>query len=108
MIPRFTEVSHWKDVLEQCLQAVGNEITKLSEEKYATERELESLTAQLNTTAECIRQRDSRYGNDLVLSDEGDSELKNVSSSFLYKCSGFHSGESLVFWIVTLHSFGSR
>ncbi|XP_023703797.1 tektin-B1 isoform X3 [Cryptotermes secundus] len=74
---RFTEVSQWQDVLEQCLQAVENEIAKLTEEKCATERELESLTLQLNTVAECIRQRDSRYGNDLVLSDEGDSELKN-------------------------------
>jgi tektin-2 len=77
-------VSHWKDVLVQSLQTVENEITKLSEEKCATERDLESLTGQLNTTMECIRQRDSRYGNDLVLSDEGDTELKNVRSSFFY------------------------
>jgi tektin-2 len=77
-------VSQWQNILEQCLQAVENEMKKLSEEKCATERELESLTAQLNTTAECIRQRDSRYGNDLLLLDDGDSELKNVSTSFIY------------------------
>lgn len=95
-IPRFTEVSQWQDVLEQCLQAVENEIAKLTEEKCATERELESLTLQLNTAAQCIRQRDSRYGNDLVLSDEGDSELKNVRNSFIYiNFEDFHSGECL-------------
>ena len=76
---RVTEVSRWYEVLEQCLQAVNNEIAKLSDEKNETERELENLGNQLSITAECIRQRDSRYGNDLVLLDEGDAELKNVS-----------------------------
>jgi tektin-2 len=83
LIPRAAEVTRWQHVLEQCLQAIENEIAELTEEKSATERELESLTIQLNTVAECIRQRDSRYGNDLVLLDEGDAELKNVSNSFI-------------------------
>ncbi|PSN41225.1 Tektin-2 [Blattella germanica] len=74
---RVTEVTRWFEVLDQCLQAVNNEIEKLSDEKNATERELEHLGNQLTITAECIRQRDSRYGNDLVLLDEGDAELKN-------------------------------
>jgi hypothetical protein len=96
LIPRFTEVSHWQDVLEQCLQAVENEIAKLTEEKSATERELEALTLQLNTVAECIRQRDGRYGNDLLLSDEGDTELKNVRIYFIYvSFEGLHIGECL-------------
>jgi tektin-2 len=77
-------VSQWQDVLEQCLQAVENEIIKLAEEKCATERELESLTLQLNTVADCIRQRDRRFGNSLVLLDEGDSELNNVRNYFIY------------------------
>jgi hypothetical protein len=79
-IPRVTEVSQWQEVLEQRLQIVEGEIAELTKEKAATERELESLAADLNTVAGCIRQRDSRYGNDLVSLDEGNVELKNVSS----------------------------
>jgi tektin-2 len=86
-IPRVTELSRWQEVLEKCLQAVKNETAKLTEEKAATERELESLVAHLNIVAECIRQRDSRYGNDLVLFDQGDAELKNVSNSFIFETS---------------------
>lgn len=78
-LPRVAEVSQWQDVLEQCLLSVKNEITKLREEKAATERELESLAVPLNTVADCIRQRDRRYGSDLVLMDKGDVQLKNVS-----------------------------
>ncbi|KDR14917.1 Tektin-B1 [Zootermopsis nevadensis] len=74
---RVTELSRWQEVLEQCLQAVENETAKLTEEKAITERELEFLVTHLNTVAECIRQRDKRYGNDLVLSDKGDAELKS-------------------------------
>jgi tektin-2 len=81
-IPRVTEVSRWQDVLEQSLLSVKNEMAKLREEKVATERELESLAVHLNTVADCIRQRDRRYGSDLVLMDEGDVELKNVSNFF--------------------------
>jgi tektin-2 len=82
-IPRVTELSRWQEVLEQCLQAVKNEMAKLTEEKGATERELESLVTPLNILAECIRQRDSRYGNDLVRFDQADAELKNVILLFL-------------------------
>jgi tektin-2 len=84
-------------VLEQCLLSVKNEITKLRDEKAATERELESLAVHLNTVADCIRQRDRRYGNDLVLMDAGDVELKNVSNFlFLCKFSCFHGDVSLL------------
>jgi hypothetical protein len=81
--PRVTEVSRWQEVLEQCLLSVKNEIAKLREEKAATERELESLAVHLNTAADCIRQRDRRYGSDLVLMDKGDVQLRKVSIFFL-------------------------
>jgi tektin-2 len=94
---RVTEVSRWQDVLEQCLLSVKKEIAKLREEKAATERELESLGVHLNTVADCIRQRDRRYGSDLVLMDEGDVELKNVSDVFIHmKVACFHSDVSLL------------
>jgi tektin-2 len=83
-IHRVTEVSRWQEVLERSLHAVENETAKLTEEKAATERELESLSVHLNTVAECMRQRDSRYGNDLVRFDQGDVELKNVSNSSVF------------------------
>ena len=81
-LSRVTEVSRWQEVLEQCLLSVKNEREKLREEKAATERELESLAVHLNTVADCIRQRDRRYGSDLVLMDKGDVQLKNVSNFF--------------------------
>jgi len=83
-LPRVTEVSRWQEVLEQCLLSVKNETAKLREEKAATERELESLAVPLNTVANCIRQRDRRYGSDLVLMDKGDVQLKNVSNFLLF------------------------
>lgn len=83
-LPRVTEVSRWQDVLEKCLLSIKNEIAKLREEKAATERELESVAVHLNTVADCIRQRDRRYGSDLVFMDKADVQLKNVSNFFVF------------------------
>jgi tektin-2 len=87
---RVTEVSRWQEVLEQCLLAVKNETAKLRDEKAATERQLESLAVHLNTAANCIRQRDRRYGSDLVLMDKGDVQLKKVSIFLFYFYESVH------------------
>ncbi|XP_067001618.1 tektin-B1 [Anabrus simplex] len=73
---RVTEVTRWRDVLQQCLNSVDDEIRKLTEEKSTTERTLEYLNSPLSVIAESLAMRDARSGADLV-QDEGDIEIKN-------------------------------
>lgn len=72
---RVTELDRWKEVLEACLQRIDKEVGLLRDEKYETEKEIESLGIPLGVISECISMRDKRLGAELTY-DEGDTELK--------------------------------
>lgn len=72
---RVTEVSRWKDVLEDLLQKLLSEIRLLRDEKADTEKEIESIDHPLRIVNECISIRDCRRGTELTY-DEANIELK--------------------------------
>ncbi|KAH1011294.1 tektin-2-like [Dendroctonus ponderosae] len=72
---RVTELDRWKEVLESCLQRIDKEVGLLKDEKYETEKEIDSLGIPLGVISECISMRDNRLGSELTY-DEGDTELK--------------------------------
>ncbi|XP_066153766.1 tektin-2 [Euwallacea fornicatus] len=72
---RVTELDRWKAMLESCLKRIDKEMGSLKDEKYETEKEIESLEIPLGVIAECISMRDNRQGSELT-HDEGETELK--------------------------------
>jgi len=70
-----TELSRWKDTLEDLLQKLLNEICLLSDEKANTEKDIESVNRLLQIVSECISIRDCRRTTELTY-DEADAELK--------------------------------
>ncbi|XP_066256873.1 tektin-2 [Euwallacea similis] len=72
---RVTELDRWKAVLESCLKRIDKEMGSLKDEKYETEKQIESLGIPLEIISECISMRDNRQGSELT-HDEGDTELK--------------------------------
>lgn len=72
---RVTEVSRWKDILDDLLQKLLCEMRLLRDEKADTEKEIESIDHPLKIVSECISIRDCRRGTELTY-DEADIELK--------------------------------
>ncbi|XP_076649780.1 tektin-2 isoform X2 [Halictus rubicundus] len=72
---RVTELSRWRDVLQNLLDKLLSEIRSLKDEKADAEKELENLNYSLQVTAQCISMRDCRRGTELTY-DEADTELK--------------------------------
>ncbi|XP_072748508.1 tektin-B1 [Anoplolepis gracilipes] len=72
---RVTELSRWKDTLEDLLQKILIEIRLLDDEKADTEKEIENIDHPLRIVSECISIRDCRRGTELTY-DETDVELK--------------------------------
>ncbi|XP_029173358.1 tektin-2-like [Nylanderia fulva] len=72
---RVTEVSRWKDALEDLLQKLLDEMRLLRDEKADTEKEIENIDHPLRIVSECISIRDCRRGTELTY-DEADIELK--------------------------------
>ncbi|GAB1869917.1 Tektin [Camponotus japonicus] len=75
LVNRVTELSRWKDTLEDLLQKLLIEIRLLSDEKADTEKEIENIDHPLRIVNECISIRDCRRGTELTY-DETDVELK--------------------------------
>jgi len=72
---RITELDRWRDNLQACLDKVNDELRNLREEKFSTERELDSLGIPISIVSECLSMRDCRLGVELTY-DDGDTELK--------------------------------
>ncbi|XP_076285805.1 tektin-2 [Lasioglossum baleicum] len=72
---RVTELSRWREVLQNLLDKLLSEIHFLKDEKADAEKELETLNYPLQVTAQCISMRDCRRGTELTY-DEADTELK--------------------------------
>lgn len=72
---RVTELSRWREMLQQLLSKLLSETGLLKDEKADAEKELETLNYPLQVTAECISMRDCRRGTELTY-DEADTELK--------------------------------
>lgn len=70
-----TELSRWRDVLEDSLRKLLFEMRSLSDEKAETEKAIESISLPLRVVGECISMRDCRRGTELTY-DEADAELK--------------------------------
>lgn len=74
-LARVSELSRWKDVLEDLLQKLITEIHLLNDEKSNTEKEIESITQPLRIASESISMRDCRRETELTY-DDADVELK--------------------------------
>lgn len=72
---RITELDRWRDSLTSAKQRINREMTSLRDEKFSTERELDTLGLTLTVILECISMRDCRQGSELTY-DEGENELK--------------------------------
>ncbi|XP_076622261.1 tektin-2 isoform X1 [Colletes latitarsis] len=72
---RITELSRWRELLQNLLRKLVSEIQLLRDEKTDADKELETLNNPLQITAECISMRDCRRGTELTY-DEADTELK--------------------------------
>ncbi|KZC08368.1 PREDICTED: tektin-B1 [Dufourea novaeangliae] len=72
---RVTELSRWRELLQNLLDKLLSEIRSLKDEKIDAEKELETLNYPLQVTAQCISMRDCRRGTELTY-DEADTELK--------------------------------
>ncbi|XP_028820571.1 tektin-2 isoform X1 [Denticeps clupeoides] len=72
---RIHDISHWKELLEFCVQEVDREMDALTLSKEAAERALASLTLPLEVTVDCLTMREGRRGSELV-SDLVEVELK--------------------------------
>lgn len=72
---RITELSRWKDVFENLLQNLLNEISLLNNEKADMEKEIENINNPLRIVSDCIAMRDCRRERELTY-DEADIELK--------------------------------
>ncbi|XP_012233527.1 tektin-2 isoform X2 [Linepithema humile] len=72
---RVTELSRWKDTIEDLLQKLLTEMCLLSDEKANTEKDIESVNRLLQIVSECISTRDCRRVTELTY-DEADTELK--------------------------------
>ncbi|XP_020286874.1 tektin-B1 [Pseudomyrmex gracilis] len=72
---RVTELSNWKDVFENLLQKLSNEMCLLNNEKATTEKDIESINHPLQIANKCISIRDCRRKTELTY-DEADVELK--------------------------------
>ncbi|XP_018319190.1 tektin-2 [Agrilus planipennis] len=89
---RVTELERWRDLFQGCLDRLNKEMKSLRDEKYETERELDSLGIPLGVISECISMRDNRLGVELTY-DDGDTELKkelcvveNVKKLLVERC----------------------
>ncbi|KAK4876817.1 hypothetical protein RN001_009323 [Aquatica leii] len=89
---RVTELSRWKNTIEGCLHRTEKEIQFLIDEKYSTEREIDSLSIPIGVISECISIRDARQGSELTY-DDADTELKkelcvveNVKKLLIERC----------------------
>ncbi|EFN79055.1 tektin-2 [Harpegnathos saltator] len=72
---RVTELSRWRNDLEDLMQQLLLEIRLLSDEKSNTEREIETMIHLLQVVSECISTRDRRKRTELTY-DETDIQLK--------------------------------
>ncbi|XP_033333101.1 tektin-B1 [Megalopta genalis] len=72
---RVTELSRWREVLQNLLDKLLSETRLLKDEKADAEKELEIINYPLQVTAQCISMRDCRRGTELTY-DEADTELK--------------------------------
>lgn len=86
MFFRITELGRWKETLEEQLKRIESDIKSLTDEKAATERELDFLDIHLSIISECITARDARGGSELTY-DDADTELKKVTNSgYAHNC----------------------
>lgn len=83
---RVTEVSRWQDIMNNCLQAIEQEIADMASEKAITEAETEALNLNFTLVNECLTMRDQRGGSDLCR-DEAEVELKHVCCRLWKFCS---------------------
>lgn len=72
---RVTELSRWRNDLEDLMQQLLFEIRSLSDEKSNMEREIENMSHLLQVVSECISTRDRRRTTELTY-DETDMQLK--------------------------------
>lgn len=72
---RVTELSRWRNDLENLTQQLLLELCSLNDEKSNTEREIENMSNLLQVVSECISTRDRRRKTELTY-DETDIQLK--------------------------------
>ncbi|XP_014474280.1 PREDICTED: tektin-2 [Dinoponera quadriceps] len=86
---RVTELSRWRNDLEDLMRQLLLEIRSLSNEKSNVEREIENMNYLLQVVSECISMRDRRRRTELTY-DEADIQLKkelcvvaNIQDAFI-------------------------
>jgi len=69
-------VNSWRKILSKALERLEDEMHTLHEEKFKTERVLDSLGGPIALIGEVLYMRDCRLGAELTY-DEPDKEIKN-------------------------------
>lgn len=78
---RNKEIIEWKDLIEDCIRDVKNEMQRLNYEKELCSRDLQNLNPKFTMINECITLRSGRVKTDLCL-DPVDTELDKVLFQF--------------------------
>ncbi|XP_061399442.1 tektin-B1 [Musca vetustissima] len=73
---RISEINQWRSSIKLTLERIEREMKLLSEEKAATERELEAMQTPISIIGECLTMRDCRLGAEITY-DDADTEIKN-------------------------------
>lgn len=75
---RRKEILEWKDLIEECIRDVKNEMQRLNYEKELCSRDLQNLNPKFTMVNECLTLRSGRVKTDLCL-DPVDAELDKVT-----------------------------